>query len=124
MPNDAGVRTLAEVDPELAAILTEEEERQRSSLALIASENYASVAVRQAVGSILTNKYSEGYPSKRYYAGNQWVDAAEALAIQRAKDLFGAEHANVQPHAGSQANMAAYMALLEPGDTVLAMELA
>ena len=116
--------TLAEVDPEVAAILSDEESRQRSTLALIASENYASVAVRQASGSILTNKYSEGYPGKRYYAGNEWVDAAEALAIQRVKELLGAEHANVQPHAGSQANMAAYFATLNPGDTVLAMELA
>ena len=116
--------TLAEVDPEMAAILRDEEERQRSTLALIASENYASVAVRQASGSILTNKYSEGYPGKRYYAGNEWVDAAEALALERIKELFGAEHANVQPHAGSPANMAAYFALLNPGDTVLAMELA
>ena len=116
--------TLAEVDPELAAILRDEEERQRNTLALIASENYASVAVRQAAGSILTNKYSEGYPGKRYYAGNHWIDAAEALAIERAKQLFGAEHANVQPHAGSQANMAAYFATLNMGDTVLAMELA
>ena len=116
--------SLAEVDPEVAELLRDEEERQRSTLALIASENYASVAVRQASGSILTNKYSEGYPGKRYYAGNQWVDAAESLAIQRVKDLFGADHANVQPHAGSQANMAAYFASLNPGDTVLAMELA
>ncbi len=116
--------TLAEVDPEMAAILRDEEERQRSTLALIASENYASVAVRQASGSILTNKYSEGYPGKRYYAGNEWVDAAEALALERVKELFGAEHANVQPHAGSPANMAAYFALLNTGDTVLAMELA
>jgi glycine hydroxymethyltransferase len=115
---------LAEVDPEVAAILADEEERQRSTLALIASENYASVAVRQVSGSILTNKYSEGYPGRRYYAGNQWVDSAEALAIERAKQLFGAEHAIVLPHAGSQANMAAYFALLNPGDTVLAMELA
>ncbi len=114
---------LAEVDPEMAAILADEEERQRSTLALIASENYASVAVRQVSGSILTNKYSEGYPGKRYYAGNQWVDSAEALAIERAKQLFAAEHANVQPHAGSQANMAAFFALLNPGDKVLAMEL-
>src|SRR4051812_41042321 len=123
----SAVRTdgsLTEVDPQLAAILRDEEDRQRNTLALIASENYASVAVRQASGSILTNKYSEGYPGKRYYAGNQWVDSAETLAIERAKQLFGADHANVQPHAGSQANMAAYYALLSPGDTVLAMELA
>lgn len=116
--------SLEQVDPELASILREEEDRQWSTLALIASENYASVAVRQASGSILTNKYSEGYPGKRYYAGNRWVDAAEALAIERARRLFGAEHVNVQPHAGSQANMAAYFATLDPGDTVLAMELA
>jgi glycine hydroxymethyltransferase len=116
--------SLAEVDPEMAEILRDEEQRQRKTLALIASENYASVAVRQVAGSILTNKYSEGYPRKRYYAGNEWVDAAEALAIERAQRLFQAEHANVQPHAGAQANMAAYFALLEPGDTVLAMELA
>jgi len=123
----SAVRTdgsLDEVDPQLAAILRDEEDRQRNTLALIASENYASVAVRQVSGSILTNKYSEGYPGKRYYAGNQWVDAAEALAIERAKELFGADHANVQPHAGSQANMAAYFATLAHGDTVLAMELA
>jgi glycine hydroxymethyltransferase len=116
--------TLADVDPEVAAILRDEEDRQRSTLALIASENYASIAVRQASGSILTNKYSEGYPGKRYYAGNEWVDAAESLAIARVKELFGAEHANVQPHAGSPANMAAYFATLNQGDTVLAMELA
>ncbi len=123
----SAVRTdgpLADVDPDVAAILRDEEDRQRNTLALIASENYASVAVRQVTGSILTNKYSEGYPGKRYYAGNHWVDAAEALAIERAKELFGAEHANVQPHAGSQANMAAYYATLTVGDTVLAMELA
>src|SRR5205814_296328 len=123
----AAIRTegaLAQVDPEVAEILEEEERRQRETLALIASENYASVAVRQASGSIFTNKYSEGYPGKRYYAGNQWVDSVESLAIERVKQLFGAEHANVQPHAGSQANMAAYYALLSPGDTVLAMELA
>lgn len=118
------VQTLEEVDPELARILADEQERQRDTLALIASENYASVAVRQVSGSILTNKYSEGYPRRRYYGGNEWVDAAESLAIARAKQLFGAEHVNVQPHAGSQANMAAYFALVEPGDTILSMELA
>jgi glycine hydroxymethyltransferase len=115
---------LAQVDPELASILADEENRQRSTLALIASENYASIAVRQASGSILTNKYAEGYPGKRYYAGNQWIDAAEGLAMERVKRLFGADHANVQPHAGSQANMAAYFATLNHGDAVLAMELA
>src|SRR6478672_10422933 len=115
----SAVRTdgsLAEVDPQLAAILRDEETRQQNTLALIASENYASLAVRQVAGSILTNKYSEGYPGKRYYAGNRWIDAAEALAIERVKQLFGARFANVQPHAGSQANMAAYFALLNPGD--------
>lgn len=116
--------TLAWVDPELAAILEREEVRQRNTLALIASENYASVAVRQAAGSILTNKYSEGYPGRRYYAGNELVDAAEALAIERAERLFGAEHANVQPHSGTQANMGAYFATVSPGDTILSMELA
>ena len=124
MSRNGQVRALEQVDPELAEILVREEERQRTTLALIASENYASVAVRQVSGSILTNKYSEGYPRRRYYGGNQLVDAAESLAIERAKHLFGAEHANVQPHAGSQANMAAYFALLDPGDTVLSMELA
>jgi glycine hydroxymethyltransferase len=120
----ARVRDLAMVDPEVAQILEAEAERQQYTLPLIASENYASVAVRQAQGSVLTNKYSEGYPGKRYYQGNRYIDAVEALAIARAKALFGAEHANVQPHAGSPANLAAYLALLEPGSTLLSMELA
>ncbi|HZU05292.1 MAG TPA: serine hydroxymethyltransferase [Chloroflexota bacterium] len=118
------VRDLAVVDPEVARILEAEAERQQYTLPLIASENYASVAVRQAQGSVLTNKYSEGYPGKRYYQGNRYIDEVEALAIARAKALFGAEHANVQPHAGSPANLAAYLALLEPGSTLLSMELA
>jgi glycine hydroxymethyltransferase len=118
------VRDLAAVDPELARMLAEEDDRQRYTLAMIASENYASAAVRQAQASVLTNKYSEGYPGRRYYQGNRYVDDVEALAIARAKELFGADHANVQPHAGSPANMAAYMALLEPGSTILGMELA
>ncbi|HLI29195.1 MAG TPA: serine hydroxymethyltransferase [Chloroflexota bacterium] len=118
------VRDVAAVDPEVARILAAEDERQRTTLALIASENYASVAVRQAMASVLTNKYSEGYPGRRYYQGNHHVDELEALCIARAKELFGAEHANVQPHAGSPANMAAYLALLEPGSTILAMDLA
>jgi len=118
------VRDLAAVDPEVAAILAAEEDRQRYTLAMIASENYASLAVRQAQASELTNKYSEGYPGRRYYQGNRFIDDVEALAIARAKELFGAEHANVQPHAGSPANMAAYLALLEPGSTILGMELA
>lgn len=115
---------LDEVDPEIAEIVEREQERQREGLELIASENYTSRAVLQAVGSVLTNKYAEGYPGKRYYNGCENVDSSEALAIARVKELFGAEHANVQPHSGSQANFAAYVALLQPGDTVLAMSLA
>jgi len=116
-------RPLDAVDPEIAAIIRKEEDRQRLGIELIASENYASRAVREATGSVLTNKYAEGLPFKRYYGGCEWVDAAEDLARERAKRLFGAEHANVQPHAGSPANMAAYLALLEIGDTILAMRL-
>lgn len=118
------ISTLAEVDPEIAAIIERERRRQKEGLELIASENYASSAVLEAVGSVLTNKYAEGYPSKRYYNGCEFVDQSESLAIERAKRLFGAEHANVQPHSGSQANLAAYLALIQPGDTVLAMSLA
>ncbi|MDQ1401509.1 MAG: glycine hydroxymethyltransferase [Acidimicrobiaceae bacterium] len=110
-------------DDELFAIIAREQERQRTSLQLIASENFASRQVREATGSVLTNKYSEGYPGKRYYGGNQIIDDAEDLARRRCCELFGAEHANVQPHAGANANMAAYLALLEPGDTVLGMRL-
>jgi glycine hydroxymethyltransferase len=120
----AQARDLAAVDPDLARILEQEAERQQYTLAMIASENYASLAVRQAQASVLTNKYSEGYPGKRYYQGNGLVDEVEALAIARAREVFGAEHANVQPHAGSPANMAAYLALMDPGSTVLGMELA
>ena len=112
------------VDPQIAALITQEEDRQQQGIDLIASENYASQAVREATGSVLTNKYAEGYPGKRYYGGCDYVDRAELLAIERCKKLFGAEHANVQPHAGSQANMAAYAALLQPGDTILGMSLA
>jgi glycine hydroxymethyltransferase len=110
-------------DPELAAIIDREIERQNTTLQLIASENFTSPAVLAATGSVLTNKYSEGYPGKRYYGGNYVIDDVERLACQRAVDLFGAEHANVQPHAGANANMAAYMAVLDPGDTVLGMRL-
>src|SRR5437867_10120421 len=117
-------RPLAEVDPEIADVLRNELERQQYTLELIASENFVPQAVLEAVGSVLTNKYAEGYPGRRYYGGCEWVDVSEQLAIDRAKELFGAEHANVQPHAGAQANNAAYMALLEPGDTILGMELA
>ncbi len=119
-----GTRTLGESDPEIASVVEAERTRQRETLELIASENYASRAVLQAMGTVLTNKYAEGYPGKRYYNGCENVDTAESLAIERARELFGAEHANVQPHSGSQANFGAYVALLQPGDTVLAMSLA
>ncbi|HYX43979.1 MAG TPA: ribose 5-phosphate isomerase B, partial [Acidimicrobiales bacterium] len=112
-----------DTDPELFDVITREVERQNTTLQLIASENFTSPAVMAAQGSVLTNKYSEGYPGKRYYGGNYVVDEAEELARERAKELFGAEHANVQPHSGANANMAAYLALLEPGDTVLGMRL-
>jgi len=110
-------------DPEVAELLGAEVDRQSTTLQLIASENFTSVAVLAATGSVLTNKYSEGYPGRRYYGGNRVIDEVEDLARERAKSLFGAEHANVQPHAGASANLAAYQALLEPGDTVLAMRL-
>jgi len=112
------------VDPEMAKYIDEEFERQDSGLELIASENFASTAIRAAQGSVLTNKYAEGYPAKRYYGGCQVVDKVEVIAIERACKLFGAEAANVQPHSGSQANMAAYFAIIKPGDTILAMDLA
>ena len=114
---------LAQQDPEVAQAIQQESERQRNSLVLIASENYASRAVLEAQATVLNNKYAEGYPGARYYGGCQYVDVAEELARDRAKVLFQAEHANVQPHSGAQANMAAYFALLEPGDTVLGMRL-
>ena len=117
-------RPLEDVDPEIAALIKKEEERQESNLELIASENIASLAVRQAMMSVLTDKYAEGYSGKRYYGGCEVVDEVESLAIDRAKQLFGAEHANVQPHSGAQANMAAYLAFLKPGDTIMAMNLA
>ena len=115
---------LQAADPEVAVAVNNEITRQREGLEMIASENIVSPAVIEALGTPLTNKYSEGYPGKRYYGGNAWIDVIESLAVERAKKLFGAEHANVQPHAGSQANMAAYFALAEPGSTVLAMNLA
>ena len=117
-------RTLADTDPDIARAVAEELHRQNSGLELIASENFVSQAVLQAAGSVMTNKYAEGYPGKRYYGGCEFVDVAESLAITRAKELFGAEHANVQPHSGAQANMAVYFTLLKPGDTVLGMNLA
>lgn len=116
--------TLQKTDPEIFKAIHRELERQQQNIELIASENFASVAILEAQGSILTNKYAEGYPSKRWYGGCKYVDEAEQLAVDRAKKLFGSEHANVQPHSGTQANMAVYFALLEQGDTVLAMDLA
>jgi len=117
-------RTLAETDPDIARMIGDEVHRQNSGLELIASENFVSQAVLDAAGSVLTNKYAEGYPGKRYYGGCEFVDVAETLAIERAKQIFGAEHVNVQPHSGAQANMAVYFTLLQPGDTVLGMNLA
>src|SRR5436309_3807176 len=115
---------LERADPEVFAAIAGERKRQQFGLEMIASENYTSAAVMAAQGSCLTNKYAEGYPGKRYYGGCEFVDVAEKLAIERVKRLFGAEHANVQPHSGAQANMAAYFTCLEPGDTILAMSLA
>src|ERR1041385_3157744 len=117
-------RSLAETDSEIAAAIKNEVRRQAEGLELIASENFVSSAVLEAAGSVMTNKYAEGYPGKRYYGGCEFVDVAESLAISRAKQLFGADHVNVQPHSGAQANMAVYFALLKPGDTVLGMNLA
>jgi len=117
-------RSLADTDPEIARAIRDEVQRQNSGLELIASENFVSQAVLQAAGSVLTNKYAEGYPGKRYYGGCEFVDVAESLAIARAKELFGAEHVNVQPHSGAQANMGVYFTLLKPSDTVLGMNLA
>ena len=116
--------TLASFDPDIFATIRRETERQEFSLEFIASENFVSERVLEAQGSVLTNKYAEGYPGKRYYGGCEFVDVAEQLAIDRARELFGAEHANVQPHSGSQANMAVYFAVCQPGDTVLGMNLA
>ena len=117
-------RPLAEVDPEIAEVLAGELEREQRTLNLIASENFVPRAVLECQGSVLTNKYAEGYPGRRYYGGCEWVDISEQLAIDRAKALFGAEHANVQPHSGAQANTAVYHALLEPGDTIMGLSLA
>src|ERR1700750_3187823 len=116
--------TIAGFDPELAKSIADERGRQEDHIELIASENYASPRVMEAQGSVLTNKYAEGYPGKRYYGGCEYVDIAEKLAIDRLKKLFGADYANVQPHSGSQANQAVYFALLQPGDTILGMSLA
>jgi glycine hydroxymethyltransferase len=120
----ATLRTLAESDPEIAAAIAHERERQELGIELIASENFVTTAIMEAAGSVMTNKYAEGYPGKRYYGGCEYVDVAESLAIERARALFGAEHANVQPHSGAQANMAVFLAVLSPGDTILGMNLA
>src|SRR5438445_11154864 len=114
---------IEQTDPELYAAIENEKRRQVEKIELIASENYTSAAVMEAVGSVLTNTYAEGYPGRRYYGGCEWVDVAETLAIERAKALFGAQAANVQPHAGAQANMAAYAAVMQPGDVMLGLAL-
>jgi glycine hydroxymethyltransferase len=124
LPPDFFNRPLVEVDPEIAEVLALELERQQQTLEMIASENFVPVSVLECQGSVLTNKYAEGYPGKRYYGGCEFVDIAEQLAIDRALALFGAEHANVQPHSGAQANAAVYHALLQPGDTMMGLELA
>jgi glycine hydroxymethyltransferase len=124
MKNDVMSRPLSVADPEIAQAIANEAQRQHEGLELIASENFVSLAVLQAAGSVFTNKYAEGYPGKRYYGGCEFADVVENLARDRAKQLFGAEHANVQPHSGSQANMAAYMSLLQPGDAILGLNLA
>jgi glycine hydroxymethyltransferase len=124
LPPDYFTRPLADVDPEIADVLAKELDRQQRTLEMIASENFVPQAVLECQGSVLTNKYAEGYPGRRYYGGCEFVDVAEQLAIDRAKELFGAEHANVQPHAGAQANTAVYHALLQPGDTIMGLELA
>jgi glycine hydroxymethyltransferase len=123
LPPDYFTKHVSEVDPEIADVLDNELRRQESTLEMIASENFVPQAVLDCQGSVLTNKYAEGYPGKRYYGGCEYVDVAEQLAIDRAKELFGAEHANVQPHAGAQANTSVYFALLEPGDRIMGMKL-
>jgi glycine hydroxymethyltransferase len=124
LPPDYFTRPLADVDPEIADVLAKELERQQRTLEMIASENFVPQAVLDCQGSVLTNKYAEGYPGRRYYGGCEFVDIAEQLAIDRAKELFGAQHANVQAHSGAQANTAVYHALLQPGDTIMGLELA
>src|ERR1700733_10082449 len=117
-------RPLAEVDPDIYRLIQKETDRQNGQLELIASENFTSEAILEATGSVLTNKYAEGYPGKRYYGGCEFVDQIEEIARDRAKKLFGAEYVNVQPHSGSQANQAAYAAILQPGDTIMGLDLA
>src|SRR6187401_1836447 len=122
-PTSLATRSLAEADPDIANAIRAEARRQGDGLELIASENFVSRAVLEAAGSVLTNKYAEGYPGKRYYGGCEFVDVVERLAIARAQQLFGAEHVNVQPHSGTSANMAVYFAMLKPGDTLMGMDL-
>src|SRR5579864_7105224 len=124
MKNDRMSRPLWEADPEVANAIYNEERRQHEGLELIASENFVSEAVLEAMGSVFTNKYAEGYPGKRYFGGCEFTDVVETLARERAKKLFGAEYVNVQPHSGSQANQAAYAAVIQPGDVILGMNLA
>src|ERR1700741_2053791 len=124
MSNQSMYRSLSETDPQIAAAIDNETRRQHEGLELIASENFVSEAVLEAAGSVFTNKYAEGYPGKRYYGGCEFTDVVENLARDRAKQLFGAEHANVQPHSGSTANMEAYGSVLKPGDTILGLNLA
>src|SRR5438270_2241330 len=116
-------KALAEVDPDIARLISDEEQRQREKIRLIPSENYTSAAVLEACGTVLQNKYSEGYPGKRYYEDQQYIDQIEALAIARAKSLFAVDHANVQPYSGSPANLADYLAFCQPGDTIMGMGL-
>ena len=124
MSSPAHLAQLRETDPEVAGLIAAEERRERDSIRLIPSENYVSHAVLAATGSVLTNKYSEGYPGRRYYEGQQVIDPLETIAVDRAKALFGVDHANVQPYSGSPANLAVYAAFLSPGDTVMGMDLA
>ena len=121
---ETGMNYLQTQDPEVAACIENQFQRQKQNIELIASENIASPAVIAAMGSVLTNKYAEGYPGKRYYGGCDYVDVLETIAIERAKKLFGAAYANVQPHSGAQANLEVYAALLQPGDTLMGMDLA
>src|SRR3954452_2333375 len=123
LPPDFFNRPVSEVDPEIAAVLAGELERQQNTLEMIASENFVPQAILECQGSVLTNKYAEGYPGRRYYGGCEYGDVVEQLAIDRAKEVFGAEHVNVQPHAGAQTNAAAYHALIQPGDTIMGMKL-
>src|ERR1700747_2190610 len=124
MSNPSMYRSLAETDPQIAAGIDNETRRQHEGLELIASENFVSEAVLEAAGSVFTNKYAEGYPGRRYYGGCEFTDVVENLARDRAKQIFSADFANVQPHSGSQANSSAYMAVLQPGDTILGLDLA